>query len=223
MNSADEAPQPPGGPPYVVACDFDGTITLQDVTNLIWDRHLAYDWRSVLLPPSVAGEITALEMIQRGYAGVQQPPEALLAELRPQVRLRDGFGEFFDSCVNRNWPFQVLSYGLRVYLRAFLPEGVPVAAFEGSYVDGHWQVDPPQGVPPQGRGDFKIALVQALRPRHPNHTLVYIGDGRLDFPAARLSDRVFAVRDSTLARMCRAAGVSCIEFSGFDEVMAALT
>ena len=74
---------------------------------------------------------------------------------------------------------------------------------------------------PPGK-DFKIQVLENLRARHPGHRVVYVGDGRLDFPAARLSDRVFAVKGSTLARLCREAGVACTEFERFDEITAAL-
>ncbi|MEO8213846.1 MAG: HAD-IB family phosphatase [Myxococcales bacterium] len=207
---------------FVVACDFDGTITQEDVTNLIWDRHLAYDWRKVLLPPSAAGEVTPLEMIARGYAGVHRPADALLAELRPQVRLREGFSLFHALCAESAWPFEVLSYGLSFYLRAFLPAAVTATAFEGTFTDGGWLVTAPAGRTPEGGDDFKVEMARELHERYPDHTSVYIGDGRLDFPAARLCQRIFAVRDSTLARMCRSQGIACDEFTVFGEVATAL-
>ncbi|HKE16441.1 MAG TPA: hypothetical protein VKB80_16325, partial [Kofleriaceae bacterium] len=87
---------------------------------------------------------------------------------------------------------------------------------------GRWLVDLPPGFALGAGEDFKSRVVADLRARHPGHAAVYVGDGRLDFPAARRSDLVFAVRDSTLAVLCRAEGVPCIEFDTFDDVIAAL-
>jgi 2-hydroxy-3-keto-5-methylthiopentenyl-1-phosphate phosphatase len=206
------------GAPYLIVSDFDGTITLDDLTNFIWDRHVPYDWRQVLTPLSRDGALTPLEMIARGYGDVPQPPETLLAEVIPRGRWRAGFEAFVATCAARRWPFEVLSHGLTFYIRPLLPAGVALTAFEGRFEDGRWRVEVPAGVDvPAGR-DFKAHVVAALRARHAGHTTVYLGDGRLDFPAARTCDLVFAVRDSTLARMCAEAGVPFTAFESFDEV-----
>ena len=44
----------------IVISDFDGTLTIDDVTAIIWDQHLPYDWRATLLPPTYAGAWTPL-------------------------------------------------------------------------------------------------------------------------------------------------------------------
>jgi 2-hydroxy-3-keto-5-methylthiopentenyl-1-phosphate phosphatase len=216
------SPPSPVAPPYVVVTDFDGTITLADLTNLVWDRHVPYDWRAVLTPLSREGVLTPLEMIARGYGDVAQGPEALLAEVVPRGRLRAGFEAFAATCAARGWPLEVLSHGLTFYIRPLLPAGVALTAFEGIFEDGRWRVELPAGlVLPAGR-DFKAHVVALLRARHPGHRAVYIGDGRLDFPAARTCDWVFAVRGSTLANLCAEAGVPFTPFETFDEVAASL-
>ena len=209
-------------PPPLIAVDFDGTVTIEDITNIIWDAHVPFDWRAVLMPPSRAGEVTPLQLIANGYREVAVGPEALLAEVRPRAHLRPGFEELVALAHRRGWPLQVISHGLAFYLRALLPAGVPFTAFEGTFEAGRWRVTLPPGfVLPSGR-DFKVQVLDGMRARHPGHRAVYVGDGRLDFPAARQSDAVFAVRGSTLARLCREAAIACAEFDSFDEVSAAL-
>jgi 2-hydroxy-3-keto-5-methylthiopentenyl-1-phosphate phosphatase len=202
--------------------DFDGTITLDDLTNLIWDRHVPYDWRAVLTPLSREGVLTPLEMIARGYGEVARGPEALLDEVRGAGRLRDGFEPFFAALGAQRWPFEVLSHGLTFYIRPLLPAGCALTAFEGRFQDGRWRVELPAGLTvPAGR-DFKAHVVALLRARYPGHTTVYVGDGRLDFPAARTCDRIFAVRGSTLDRLCAEAGLEHETFVTFDDVTRAL-
>jgi 2-hydroxy-3-keto-5-methylthiopentenyl-1-phosphate phosphatase len=121
----------------------------------------------------------------------------------------------------RGWPLHVVSHGLAFYLRAILPAGVSFTAFEGVYDGDRWSVTLPPGFSLPAGQDFKIQVLEQLRARHPGHRVVYVGDGRLDFPAARRSDAIFAVRGSTLARLCGEAGIACTEFERFDEVTAA--
>jgi 2-hydroxy-3-keto-5-methylthiopentenyl-1-phosphate phosphatase len=209
-------------PPYLIVSDFDGTITVDDLTNLIWDRHVPYDWRAVLTPLSREGVLSPLEMIARGYGDVPAGPEALLAEVLPAARLRAGFHPFVADCGARGWPFEVLSHGLTFYIEPLLPSGCALTAFEGRFEDARWRVALPPGLTvPAGR-DFKAHVVAELRARHPGHAAVYVGDGRLDFPAARTCDAIFAVAGSTLAKLCAEAGIAFQPFETFDEVTRAL-
>ena len=210
-------------PPYLVVSDFDGTITLDDLTNVMWDAHVPFNWRAVLTPLSREGVFTPLEMIAYGYGAVAQPPEVLLAEVLPRARLRPGFADFIDTCQTRAWPFEVLSHGLSFYIRPLLPPDVALTAFEGRFENGRWRVELPAGLTLPPNVDFKSHVVAQLRARHPGHATVYVGDGRLDFPAARTCDLVFAVADSTLARLCDEHLVPYVAFEDFAEVTTALS
>jgi 2-hydroxy-3-keto-5-methylthiopentenyl-1-phosphate phosphatase len=208
--------------PPLIAVDFDGTITVEDITNIIWDAHVPFDWRAVLMPASRAGQVAPLELIASGYREVRRGPAALLAEVLPRVHLRSGFQDLVAAARARAWPLHVISHGLSFYLRALLPVGVAFTAFEGSFDGERWQVALPAGFSLPAGQDFKIQALADLRARHPGHRTVYVGDGRLDFPAAREADAVFAVHGSTLARLCREAGIACTDFESFDEIKDAL-
>jgi 2-hydroxy-3-keto-5-methylthiopentenyl-1-phosphate phosphatase len=213
--------QPALNQPPLLAIDFDGTITVEDITNIIWDAHVPFDWRAVLMPSLRAGEVTPLELIGNGYREVRRPPEALLDEVRPHARLRPGFEALVARADASGWPLHVVSHGLGFYLRAILPAGIDFTAFEGVYDGDRWKVTLPAGFALPAGKDFKIQVLEDLRARHPGHRVVYLGDGRLDFPAARRSDAIFAVRGSALARLCGEEGVACTEFERFDEITAA--
>jgi 2-hydroxy-3-keto-5-methylthiopentenyl-1-phosphate phosphatase len=205
----------------IVVSDFDGTLTIEDVTTLFWDTHLSYDWRRELLPQTYAGAMSPLEMIARGYRDVAQPEAALLAEARAHTRLRPGLTALAGLCRARGWPFVVLSHGLRFYIEALLPPGLPIVSFVGTFgtLGGRgWEVTLPPGLALPPGEDFKRHVVAGLRAQHPGEPAVYLGDGRLDLPAAESCERVFAVRGSKLARLCPRA----TPFDTLDEVVAAL-
>jgi 2-hydroxy-3-keto-5-methylthiopentenyl-1-phosphate phosphatase len=202
----------------IIVSDFDGTLTVEDVTTLFWDAHLPYDWRRELLPETYAGKVTPLEMIARGYGGIGLPEEALVAQARAHIRLRPGLTELVALCRARAWPFVVLSHGLRFYIRELLPPEIPIVAFTGTFDGRRWQVALPDGVHLAPGEDFKSHVVADLRRQHPGHSTVYLGDGRLDLPAAETCDEVFAVRGTKLAELCPRARL----FDRLDEVVAAL-
>jgi 2-hydroxy-3-keto-5-methylthiopentenyl-1-phosphate phosphatase len=202
----------------IIVSDFDGTLTVDDVTTLFWDAHLSYDWRRELLPETYAGKVTPLEMIGRGYGDIAQPPEVLLAEARAHTRLRPGLTELVALCRARVWPFVVLSHGLTFYIQDLLPPGIPIVAFIGTFDGGRWQVSLPDGMHLAPGEDFKSHVVAELRRQHPGHPTLYLGDGRLDLLAAETCDEIFAVRGTKLAELCARARL----FDRLDEVVAAL-
>jgi 2-hydroxy-3-keto-5-methylthiopentenyl-1-phosphate phosphatase len=205
----------------LVLCDFDGTITENDLTNLVWDEWLPYDWRARLLPDSERGLITATEMMRRGYADVTQSEAEILELLRPRSKLRRGFVEFVERCDALGAAFIVVSNGLRFYIEALLPTPVPVWAHEARF-DGRWHVEVPKELNLGEGEDFKSHVVRRLRERHPTSKLAYVGDGRLDFEPAKLCDQVYCVRDSTLERRCAAESIPARSFEDFRELESAL-
>lgn len=202
----------------IVVSDFDGTLTIDDVTTLYWDTHLPYDWRRELLPDTYAGKMSPLQMIARGYGDVARPPEALLAEARARTRMRPGLEALVAFCRGRDWPFVVVSHGLTFYIQDLLPPGIPFVAFAGAFDGRGWRVELPPGMRLTPGEDFKTKVVADLRRQHPGHSTVYLGDGRLDLLAAETCDEVFAVRASKLAELCPRAR----PFDSLDEVVAAL-
>ena len=201
----------------LVLCDFDGTIVTPDVTNLLWDRYGIKNWRRKFLPPYRSGEKTTLELMDMGWREIALSEAELVDHARQHVRLRDGFEAFAGFCASRGWPLHVVSCGLDWYIRAFLPDGIPYRSYVATLSDG-WRVTLPSECDLPAGADFKIHSLRALEAQHPGEPTVFIGDGHNDMPVARAVDRVFAVRGSTLARLCAAEGIACREFTSFAEV-----
>jgi len=205
----------------LVLCDFDGTIVTPDVTNLLWDRYGIKNWRRKFLPPYRAGEKTTLELMDMGWREIALSEEDLLDYARRHVKIRDGFDALTNLCAERRWPLHVVSCGLDWYIRAFLPHGVPFRSYAAT-LEGGWRVTLPGDCDLPEGADFKIHALRALEAGYPGEPTVFIGDGHNDLPVAREVDAVFAVRGSTLARLCTAEGIGCQEFESFTEVVVCL-
>ena len=207
----------------IIVTDFDGTLTLDDVTTFIWDKYLPYDWRAQLLPPTYEGRQTPLQMIAQGYADVRVPPKEMLADVLANTRMRPGVEALATFCRGRGWHFAVVSHGLAFYIEALLPAWIPFTSFVGTFTEWSWRVTLPATMAPLAPGeDFKSRIVADLRARHPGHPVVYLGDGRLDLAAALTCDHIFAVAGSSLADLARVAGRTVEEFQSLDEVAASL-
>jgi 2-hydroxy-3-keto-5-methylthiopentenyl-1-phosphate phosphatase len=205
----------------LVLCDFDGTITTQDVTNLLWDRYGLPDWRGRLLPPYRAGERTTLELMDEGWRAIDRGQDELLRVARLEIGLREGFIEFVALCDRENWALHVVSCGIDWYLRAFLPAGVHFTSYRAELEDG-WRVRLPDGCALPDGADFKVHVFREIQATRGHETTVFVGDGRNDFPIAKACDHVFALAGSTLLRLCREAGIPVTEFEAFHTVAASL-
>jgi 2-hydroxy-3-keto-5-methylthiopentenyl-1-phosphate phosphatase len=205
----------------LIFCDFDGTITDRDVTELIWTDQLGPGWPEEIFPAEDRGKLSMVDRIGAGYARVRCPPDRLLEQIEGRIHIRSGFGDFVQKAAEKNWSLRILSCGLDFYIDKILPSALPCDCFAGTF-DGAWRVRLPRGVTLAPGEDFKAHMLEKRRSECPGARLVYIGDGPSDLAPARRCDSVFAVRGSKLARLCARERIACTEFSSFDDVTLAL-
>ncbi len=210
----------------LILCDFDGTITLEDVTNALLDHFTGRIWRETVLLDYRAGRINHLGVMQGSYAYLKTPLTEVLEFSRQDTQIRPNFEKLVSFCREQNYPLAVVSGGLDFYIKEFLPPGIPFHSYLGAFdeAEGVWRVNLPDW--PQvdiSKEDFKVRVLEELRREHPADVpAVFIGDGRNDGPVAQHADLVFAVRGSYLTRICAERGQPFIEFEDFAEVIAAL-
>ena len=199
--------------PFVVV-DFDGTITVGEVSVALLDAFAQGDWREPgrLLD---AGAITLEQCMQRQFAMIAQPREELVRFVRETTRLRPGFEEFLWFCDEKELPVAVCSAGIDLYVDAVLAplDAPPVSVVVGKATCGPdgIQVRFPQAV--DGL-DFKASFVK--RKRDEGHRVFCVGDGVSDEDAARYADFVFA-RDRLLS-FCRRLGLPHLPFRDFRDI-----
>ena len=207
----------------LILCDFDGTITSKDITNVLIDEYAGTDWRETVLPDYRAGRIGHLQIMQLSYANLRTPEADLVARSR-QIPLRPGFEEFVEFCREHGHHLAVVSGGLDFYIRPRLPEDVPFYSYTGSFNRevGNWEVNMPAWpeVDLAAGQDFKVRILEELKAQHPAaRPVVFLGDGRNDARAAAAADLVFAVRGTMLAATFAAQGRRFHEFEDFFQVI----
>ncbi len=208
--------------PLAVLCDFDDTIALQNVAQLLLDRFGQGKWQE-LRQQLRNGEINFRQYQERSFDAVTATQEEMRCYVESEVIVRDGFHDLWKHCRQAGIPLAIASLGLDFYIQAVLDrEGIgPVDTYavETSFT--------PQGISYRYPhtwdgctkwGSCKCVAVWAYQ--RAGYTIAYVGDGASDFCPASKADMVFA--RSHLVEKCHSEGVPCHEFEDFHQVLAHL-
>jgi 2,3-diketo-5-methylthio-1-phosphopentane phosphatase len=201
-----------------VYCDFDGTITTVDTTDLVLERLAPARWRDIEAE-WVAGRIGSAECMGRQVELLAADDAAIDAVL-DEVPLADGFVEFARWCASRRVPLVVVSDGVDYFIRRILVRHglwyLPVIANRLQRHAGTCRLEHPYlrtGCSARS-GVCKCAVART----DPGYRTVYIGDGRSDFCPSGRADVLFA-RDA-LARHARDQGIPFLPYRDFNDVLA---
>jgi 2,3-diketo-5-methylthio-1-phosphopentane phosphatase len=209
-------------PAWHVLCDFDHTITREDVTDGLLERFANPAW-AWLESAWREDRLDARDCMAAQVALMQAALHELDAYL-DGVEIDPAFARFAAFCGKAGVGLEVVSDGLdyavhRVLQRHGLAH-LPVIANRLQMLDhGRWAMSPRHaGADCRGRqGVCKCAVARTSDART-NQLL--IGDGRSDFCVADQVDLVFA-RDGLLAH-CRDNGIPHRPISNFGDALSAL-
>jgi len=215
-------PIPPlvdGTPPLAILIDYDGTISLTDVTDQVMAEHAPAIWEEAEALYA-AGAMGSRRLMAWEMSMVDADPEALLATAAAQPH-DPGFVPFARRAQAAGIPVEIVSDGFGFFIRPALEAlGVgelPVVTarteFEGPRPSLHF----PNGHPTcLVCGTCKRQRVLAHRAA--GRQVVFIGDGDSDRYAAGYSDIVFAKR--ALELICIEAGWAYRRWTAFIELEA---
>jgi 2,3-diketo-5-methylthio-1-phosphopentane phosphatase len=185
-----------------VFVDFDGTIALEDTTDVILERFAASGWRDIEAE-WLAGMIGSRDCLARQVDLVRASPEALDG-VADSGRVDPDFCEFVAFCQAAGVAVMVVSDGFdRVVNRMLSRAGIrlPVRANHLRWIGGdRWTLEFPHGRAGcrSASGNCKCA---ALTDRAESMR-VLVGDGRSDFCPAEIADCVLA--KGALSQHCQA-------------------
>ena len=209
----------------LVQCDFDGTITEEDVGFLLLDKFGQGDWQQ-LLREYQAHSITVDTFNTRVFAMVKADKATLLEAVDKMARVREGFHELVDYCSGKDIRLVIVSNGLAFYIEAILKRiGLENISIHAAQTEFHPEGLKVKYIGPDGRrlgrqSDDGLKETYTRLFLKEGYRVVYVGNGDSDIHAARYAHHVFA-RD-TLLECCRENGINCMPFADLNDVVEGL-
>ena len=109
----------------IIQCDFDGTITKNNLSILLRENFARGDWQTVE-SDYLRGRITVEESNKLQYMLIKEPKERLQKFVRQYIEVRSGLGEFIKYCRDSAIQFVIVSSGLDFYIEPVLAQiGIP--------------------------------------------------------------------------------------------------
>lgn len=204
-----------------VFCDFDGTITVRDTLDTVFDRFARPDWREVGAAIRAEGGTRASIPVE--VAMCRAGREDFERVVRESIPVAAGFRSLLALCQERAWEFVIVSEGFALHIETVLRrEGLTGLRYYSNdlvFADGGITVSQPYANPECGLcGNCKTSHI--MRYRSQGYRIVYIGDGITDYCPARRAD--FVLAKGSLARYCEREGIDYLPFSDFHDVVRAL-
>ena len=205
----------------IVQCDFDGTITEEDMSFLLLDAFANGDWRQVLAEHR-EGKISVGCFNTRAFIMVKENKQTLDRFATEKARLRPGFHELLAYCRRRGFQFIIVSNGLDFYIKTILEttgvDNIEVLAAQTQFG--------PNGIKAQYMGpkgnqlqdDFKEAYIRHFL--RSGYRVIYAGNGASDISAARLAHHVFAT--GPLLTHCKKTNLNCTPFTDLNDIVRGL-
>lgn len=205
----------------LIQCDFDGTLTPEDVSFLILDAFGNPEWRQALKDYK-DGKLTVAGFNRRAFATVKVGEEALTQFVREKARVRPRFRELLDYCRDRGLKLVVVSNGLDFYIRSVLAGcgagdiefHAASTRFGGDGIESDYTG--PCGEPIED--GFKEAYLRSFREQ--GYRVIYVGNGFSDIPPARQADYIFAIDD--LLAACRRLNLRHTPFRDLGDIVQGL-
>jgi 2-hydroxy-3-keto-5-methylthiopentenyl-1-phosphate phosphatase len=211
----------PGKNKTILQCDFDGTITVDDVSFLLLDKFAEGDWRKVLNKYR-EDKLTVGEFNRKVFSMVKATRQEMTDYMQKNLKLRTGLPELVRVCEKLGLRFVIVSNGLDFYIEQVLKDlgltGIEFHAAETVFDPAGMKV---RYVSPDGKeinDGFKEAYMRLFLGQ--GYRTIYIGNGYSDFPAASLAHKIYGI--DSLLEHCQKVNVSCRVFNDLKEVAESL-
>ncbi len=206
-----------------VQCDFDGTITEEDVSFLILDTFVGNKWRE-MLTEYMEGRIPVGAFNKKVFAMVKADKQTQLDVIfnSDRVKIRPGLKELVDYCSRHGYRFIIVSNGLTFYIDALL-ESLGLKNVEVFAATNDFRPDGmiASYIGPDGQemdAGFKESYTKLLI--KDSYDVVYVGNGVSDIYSSRLAIKVFATGD--LLRKCEEEKLAYTPFDDLHDVVRGL-
>ena len=213
----------PASSGWMVQSDFDGTISLLDVTDTLLQRFGRPGWQA-LEDAWERGAIGSLECMSGQVALLDMSAGQLRAHLGG-IAIDPGFARFVAHARQRAIPVQVVSDGIDCVIRHVLQRhGLGDLEIIANRLvqtgPRQWRLESPWASPRCARGSANCKCERLAAQQAAHGRVLYIGDGSSDFCVAARAD--FVLAKPRLAAYCQDHGIAHAPFAHFDEAPALL-
>jgi 2-hydroxy-3-keto-5-methylthiopentenyl-1-phosphate phosphatase len=208
---------------WIILCDFDGTISVEDVTDSLLERHAHPDWM-ILEERWKSGAIGSHDCMA-DQIGLIDADRGQLDALFAAMRIDRMFPAFVEAALTAHIPIRIVSDGLDLAIESILArhqlDHLPISANKiEANGERRWRLSFPHA-----SDDCKVAsgmckCEQVAQARVQKKKVLLIGDGVSDFCAAGAVDMVFAKH--RLIEHCRAHGLPYIPITSFEDALVLL-
>jgi len=204
----------------LILCDFDGTISVQDMGYILVNQFSSGDWEAIDRDFR-EGKIGSKEAYSRIAEILRGDESSILRFVQEHSRIDASFSIFYQYCRERGIDIQIVSDGLDFYIRKILeihhlPE-IPFYANCTHFRDREGiDISFPYSTEECGLcGTCKKKIIQIRRKEY--DSIYFVGNGFSDRCAAQEADFVFA-KDS-LYTYCIKKEITCHFFKNFQEIL----
>lgn len=204
----------------LILCDFDGTISLQDMGYALVTRFSLGDWEAIDRDFR-AGKIGSQEGYSRIAKIINSDQPAIFHFIQEHSHIDPFFRSFYQYCREKDFDIKIVSDGLDFYIEKMLeihhlseiPFYANCTAFQK---DGRIDISFPHSENECGLcGTCKKKLIQNHRGEY--DSIFFVGNGFSDRCAAREADFVFA--KDPLYSYCIEQDIPCHFFRDFREIL----
>ncbi|MCP4569494.1 MAG: MtnX-like HAD-IB family phosphatase [FCB group bacterium] len=202
----------------VIFTDFDGTISIGDVGNRLF-QHFSDGRSGKAVDLWLAGKIDSRQCLEEEGQSLRDVTAEELFDFFDGFAIDPDFSPFVDFCRDSGWPLYILSDGLDIYIHRILKShgltDLAIYANRAELVEGRLRFSYPYYENSCGNC-ANCKGYQLRRLRRDGRKAVYIGDGKSDLCALPEADLVFA--KGYLAEHCRINGLDHMTFDGFKDI-----
>ncbi|KAF8525178.1 HAD-like domain-containing protein [Hysterangium stoloniferum] len=216
---------------YVIFSDWDGTITTYDSNDYLTDNlGFGKEKRREGNLKILSGRATFRDAFREMLESVPNTFEECRELLKKNIKLDEGFKDFYAWTKANNIPVIIVSSGMAPLIRAVLSnllgeeDARDIEIISNNvkvHDDGKWEIQFRH--PTSNFGHDKSQAILPYRNLSNPPTLFFFGDGVSDISATQHADLLFAKKlpdkESDLATYCEKEGLPHITFQNFSEAL----
>jgi 2-hydroxy-3-keto-5-methylthiopentenyl-1-phosphate phosphatase len=210
--------------PWIILCDFDGTISLEDTTDVLLESFGMEGWQK-LEDDWEAGKIGSRECMG-SQIGLLNVSSTELYQRLTQMKIDADFKQFVAVAAQLGAPLQVISDGLDSAIQFILGryELAHLPIYANKLIEqenNRWSLEFPYAEENclKASGNCKCARAASVKitPQLTSQRILYIGDGSSDFCVSNRVDIVLA--KDKLIGYCQEKGITHHAIGNFKDAL----